>query len=74
MAAVAAVAGQGPAQLDPAAPDSLADISGRLTELIATAEVPPAISEAILAARTAAFGSRADLVNMIVRSSAVADW
>ena len=61
------------AQLDPAAPDSLADISHRLTELIETAEVPPAVSEAILAARTAAFGARVDQVNMIVRSSAVAE-
>ncbi|KAB2928228.1 MAG: pyruvate, phosphate dikinase [Leptonema illini] len=60
-------------QLDPASPGSLADISGRLTGLIETAEVPPAVGDAILAARTATFGARAGQVNMIVRSSAVAE-
>lgn len=61
------------ARIDPAAPDSLADISSQLTALITAAEVPPAVHEAIVAAQAAAFAGREDTINMAVRSSAVGE-
>lgn len=61
------------AQLDPAAPGALGDISTRLTEMIAAADIPPAVIEAIRSAQSAVFGAGAGTVRMIARSSAVAE-
>ena len=61
------------ARIDAAVPDSLVDISGRLTGLITSAEVPPAVYEAIFAAQAAAFPGQEDAVTMVVRSSAVGE-
>ncbi len=61
------------AQLDPTAPGALGNISARLTGMIETAEIPPAVIEAIRSAQAALFGARAETVRMIARSSAVAE-
>ncbi|MBB5349226.1 hypothetical protein JWG42_11845 [Desulfoprunum benzoelyticum] len=61
------------ARIEPTVPDSLADISSQLTELITSAEVPPAVHEAIFTAQAAAFADREDRISMVVRSSAVGE-
>ncbi len=60
-------------QIDPTVPGSLVDISGRLTELITSAEVPPAVYEAIFTAQAAAFPGQENAIKMVVRSSAVGE-
>ncbi|MBU0664809.1 MAG: hypothetical protein KJ990_09740 [Proteobacteria bacterium] len=61
------------AQIDLTIPDSLAQISQQLTDLIKKAEVPPAIEEKILAAHTSLWADQADDILVAVRSSAVGE-
>jgi pyruvate, water dikinase len=59
------------ARIDPAEPDSLAQVSKSLMDLIMRAEVPADISDAIHTAHKEVFAGRADDVRVAVRSSAV---
>ncbi|MCX5869482.1 MAG: PEP-utilizing enzyme [Deltaproteobacteria bacterium] len=61
------------ARIDLAIPDTLAQISKRLTGLIKDAEIPPDIHDAILAAHATLFADRANDIRVAVRSSAVGE-
>jgi len=61
------------ARIDPAAPDSLTEISLQLTELIKNAEVPPDIEEAIRAAHSRLWVEQGADIRVAVRSSGVGE-
>lgn len=60
-------------QLDPADPQAVENASSELCAMIRSAELPPAVAEAILAAVAETFAAQGGDVNLIARSSAVGE-
>ena len=60
-------------QLEPADPQAVESASSQLCAMIRSAELPPAVGEAILAAVAETFAAQGGDVNLIARSSAVGE-